>query len=60
MTDQSRRSDGAKLLKVHGLGEELERSEPVAAGVIPENPKAARSSSSMKTSSTRTEFSSLT
>jgi len=33
---------------------------PVAAGVIPEKPEAARSSSSMKTSITRTGFSSLT
>jgi hypothetical protein len=33
---------------------------PVAAGAIPEKPKLARSSSSMKTSITRTGFSSLT
>jgi hypothetical protein len=30
---------------------------PVAAGLIPEKPKAARSNSSMKTSITRTGFS---
>ena len=51
---------GIEAVELGALQHGVEGSRPVAAGVIPENPKAARSSSSMKTSITRTGFSSLT